>query len=148
MKIQLEISDESYPRIAKILLEKGFELSDDAQFILFEKDRYSSFISCRNEDTSCHVLTASVMYIESMGHDIIVHADEGTFKCTYTLTQLEKMLDPSEFIRISKSVIISKKKVVGIRAALSQKFTVTMANSDKVDVTRSYYYIFKNFFGI
>lgn len=148
MKIKLEISDENYPLVAKTLLEKGIELSDEADFILFEKDRYSSYISCRDEDITCHISTVKVLYIESMGHDITVHTEDGDYKCGETLAQLERFLNPNEFIRISKSVIIARKSVVGIRAALSQKFTLTISNGDKVDVTRSYYYIFKNYFGI
>lgn len=148
MRIKLEISDENYARIAKQLLDKGFELSDEAEYILIEKNRYSSYISCRDEDAPCHIPTAKVLYIESMGHDITVHAEEKDYKCSDTLAQLEKFLNPNEFIRISKSVIVSRKNVVGIRAALSQKFTITISNGDKVDVTRSYYYMFKNYFGI
>ncbi len=148
MKIKLEISDENYAFIANTLIEKGFEISDDAKFILREKGCYSSYICCRKNESSYHLPTSEILYIESMGHYITAHTKDGDYKCSDTLAQLEKSLNPSEFIRISKSVIISKKSVVGIRAALSQKFTVKISNGDKVDVTRSYYYGFKNFFGI
>ena len=36
----------------------------------------------------------------------------------------------------------------GIGDAMSQKFLITMANESVVDVTRSYYYMFKSEFGI
>ena len=148
LKIKLEISEQSFKQVEDTLLKLGFELSDDAEYILIEKNRYSNYISCRSEDTSCHILTKDIIFIESMGHDITLHTKEKPYKCSENLTQLEKFLNPNEFIRISKSVIISKSKVKAIRAGLSQKFLVTMSNDAKVDVTRSYYHIFRNAFGI
>lgn len=148
LKIKLEVSRENFKEVEETLLKLGFELSDDAEYILIEKNRYSDYISCRNEDTSCHILTKDIIFIESMGHDITLHTKEKSYKCSENLTQLEKNLNPNEFIRISKSVIISKKEVKAIRAGLSQKFLVTMSNNAKVDVTRTYYYIFRNEFGI
>lgn len=148
LKIKLEISEQSYKQVEETLLKMGFELSNDAEYILIEKNRYSNYISCRNGDESCHIHTSDIIFIESMGHDITLHTKEKSYKCNETLTRLEKFLNPAEFIRISKSVIISKSNVKAIRAGLSQKFLVTLSNDVKVDVTRSYYHIFKNEFGI
>ena len=58
------------------------------------------------------------------------------------------MLDPDQFLRISNSVVIARNKVKSISPTLSMKFILTMQNGKKVDVTRSYYYIFKEYFGI
>ena len=148
MKIKLQVSDETLTELSHKLIEMGFELCDDADYILIERNRYSNYIACRNGEILCHIPTDEVLYIESMGHDITLHTANREYKCSDPLSQLEKFLNPNEFLRISKSVIISAKQVKGIRAALSQKFIVTLSNGDKVDVTRSYYYIFKNFFGI
>ena len=62
--------------------------------------------------------------------------------------QLESLLDPREFLRVSKSVIISRKHVRKIRPSLSMKFILTMSDGTLVDVTRTYYSDFRRFFGI
>jgi len=46
------------------------------------------------------------------------------------------------------TVIIAKANVKQIATTLSMKFILTMSNGKKVDVTRNYYYIFKESFGI
>lgn len=148
MKISLSVSEESYKDIEKKLLALGFIIDDDAPFVLTERNRYAEFICGKDEDVSCHIPVSEVVYIESMGHDIFVHTKDKTYRCTDRLWQLEKALDPALFLRISNSVIIAKTQIKGIRSALSQKFTVTLSDGNKVDVTRSYYYIFKNEFGI
>lgn len=148
MKISLSVSEAKYNEIEQKLLSLGFTIDDDAPFVLTEKNLYAEYICAKDEDVACHIPVSDIVYIESMGHDIFIHTGDKEYRCTDRLWQLEKTLDPASFLRISNSVIIAKKQVRGIRSALSQRFTVTLSQGSKVDVTRSYYYIFKNEFGI
>ncbi len=148
MKISLSVSEESYKDIEKKLLALGFIIDDDAPFVLTERNIYAEFVCARDEEVSCHIPVSQIVYIESMGHDILLHTKDKVYRCTDRLWQLEKVLSPEEFLRISNSVIIAKKQVRGIRSALSQKFILTLSDGNRVDVTRSYYYIFKSEFGI
>jgi DNA-binding LytR/AlgR family response regulator len=148
LKIKIEVSKEKYKEIEEKLLSLGIEIDDDADFILTEKNHFSDYISCRKNEDICHVLVSDIIYIESMGHDIYLHTIDETYRVRNRLWQLEKSLNPDCFLRISNSVIVAKNKVKKIRAALSQKFILTLENGSNVDVTRSYYYIFKNEFGI
>lgn len=61
---------------------------------------------------------------------------------------LEKALPPELFVRISNSVIINRNAIRKIRPALSQKFYLTLKNGAVVDVTRTYYVRFKEYYGI
>ena len=79
---------------------------------------------------------------------MIAHSGGDEYKITERLRRLEEILDPKEFIRISNSVIVSANHIKSIKPTLGQKFVLTMSDSSKVDVTRTYYYIFKEFFGI
>lgn len=148
MKIKLEVSEERFKEIEEKLLSFGFIIDDDAQYVLSGRNQYSEYISCKNQDISCHVPISEIIFIESMGHDIFVHTSKETYKCSERLWQLEKSLNPAHFIRISNSVIIAREHIRGIKTALSQKFIVLLSNGRKVDVTRSYYYIFKSKLGI
>lgn len=148
LKIKLEVSNEKYKETERLLIEAGFELDDDAEFVLTQRGHYSDFLSGKKDEASCHIPVGEIVYIESMGHDIIIHTADAAYRCGERLWQLEKSLNPSEFLRISNSVFIAKKHIKRIKSALSQKFIVTLSDGSTVDVTRSYYYIFKNVFGI
>lgn len=148
LKIKLEVSEEKYIEIKEKMISLGFELDDDAEFVLTERNCYLEYIGCKKDDEAHHLNTEEIVYIESMGHDIIIHTLNDEYKCSDRLWQLEKSLDPSRFLRISNSVIINRKRIKRIKAALGQKFLLTMENGSNVDVTRSYYYMFKNEFGI
>jgi two-component system response regulator LytT len=89
-----------------------------------------------------------VIFIEAFGKDIEIHTAEGTFLAEERMYRLEETLDPKEFLRVSKSVIIAKKHVKKIRPTLSMKYVLTMTGGTLVDGTRSYYSEFRRFFGI
>ncbi len=148
MKIRLDVPSDLYTELYKKLTQAGFKISDDAELILSENKENIDYISCKKDGEAHHIPVEGIIYIESMGHDVFIHTKNECFKSTDRLWQFEKNLNPDVFLRISNSVIINTKAVKGIKAALSQKFVVTLSEGSKVDVTRSYYYIFKNKFGI
>lgn len=150
MEIKLAVSNERYEEIKNALLDRGITVSDSAELVLYEADRYTDNLIVKgHEDSARYVVPASeIIIIESFGHTVEVHTKSGTYRSCDRLYQLANLLDPDKFLRISNSVIIAKDKVKQITPSLSMKFSLTMENGKKVDVTRSYYYIFKEAFGI
>lgn len=150
MEIKLAVSNERYEEIKNALLDRGITVSDSAELVLYEADRYTDNLIVKGqEDSARYVVPASeIIIIESFGHTVEVHTKSGTYRSCDRLYQLANLLDSDKFLRISNSVIIAKDKVKQITPSLSMKFSLTMENGKKVDVTRSYYYIFKEAFGI
>lgn len=150
MKLKLAVSDESYEEVSRFLTGHGIELDDEADLILTQRDKYVSHISARDPKTGekLHLSVDELVYIETYGHLVELHTGAETFHTADRLYQLAAMLDPERFLRISNSVIISKRRVSRIDPAFSMKFVLVMSNGDKVDVTRSYYNIFKEAFKI
>lgn len=150
MKIKLAVSDESYEEVSRFLAEKGIELDDEADFILTQRDKYVSHISVRDPRTGgrSHLAVDEIVFIETFGHTVEIHTERETFQTADRLYQLAAVLDPEQFLRISNSVIIAKRKVRQINPAFSMKFVLIMTNGARVDVTRSYYNIFKDAFHI
>ncbi len=149
MKIRLAVSEESYDRVAEFLTSHGFELDDSAGFVLSESERFVSHIPVRDQEgRRLHIATEDIIYIESYGHTVEVHTVDGTYETRDRLYELCYMLDPARFLRISNSVIIERGKVKKIIPSLSMKFVLVMSDGRKLDVTRTYYNIFKEYFGI
>ncbi len=148
MKIRLLVSDEHYDSIAAELIKKGIEIDDSAELILSESNVCISHLIGRRNDEIYRLETADISHIESFAHDIVAYCGSDEYRLSENLKRLEELLDPKEFIRVSNSVIVSLHHIKSIRPALSQKFQLTMKNGAKVDVTRTYYYIFKEFMGI
>lgn len=150
MKIKLAVSRERYPELKTMLEQCGFEIDDDADFVLSECNRFIDTLAVRNTVSNERVLlpVKDIIYIETYGHTVEVHTSEKSYPAFDRLYKIYSMLDPNKFLRISNSVVIAKDKVKQIGTTLSMKFILTMTNGKKVDVTRNYYYIFKESFGI
>ena len=149
MKIRISVSEEKRRDVTDFMHAHGIETGEDADFILTESDRFPAFLSVRNDKKEHVELSISkVCYIEAYGKDIEIHTDEGVFLSQERMYQLEELLDPQSFLRISKSVIVAKRHIRKIRPSLSMKFILTLSDGTIVDVTRSYYSDFKRSFNI
>ena len=149
MKIKLDVSHERYFELKALFEKCGFEVDDDADLVLSECNR---FIDTLIRDTASNekvfLPIRDIVYIETYGHTVEVHTDKKSYQAFDRLYKIYGMLDPSNFLRISNSVVIAKDQVKQISTTLSMKFILTMSNGKKVDVTRNYYFIFKESFGI
>ena len=148
MKIKLIASEEHYDELAHELTSMGVELSDTADLVLTEQNAVISHLIGKKGDEIYRINVSDISHIESFAHDVIAYTDKDSFKISERLKTLTTILDPASFIRISNSVIISVDHIKSIKPAFTQKFIVTMKNGARVDVTRSYYYIFKEFIGL
>lgn len=150
MKVRLAVSKENYEKIKCALTELGIEIDDSSELMISESNKFIDNLVVKDMKSSSHIVLSSddIVYIESFGHSIEVHTQYNTYQALDRLYKICNMLDPDKFLRISNSVIIAKNKVNKIDPTLTRKFILTMTNGRTVDVTRSYYYIFKEHFGI
>ena len=144
LKIQLDPGDPLWEE----LRNAGIEQDAGSEYILSRRGSAVRFLSARREEQSFFVPVQDVLYIDSLGHDVMIHARDGVYTTRDRLKQLEKDLDPDIFLRVSNSAIVNMRAIRRIEASILQKFILHMANGDKVDVTRSYYYIFRERFNI
>ena len=148
MRIKLRLNKTTLESIQGELTERNIEISEESKLILTQEDYIGDTLECRDEEGIVIVNTENICYIESVGHDVYVYADNMQYKTRLRIYQLEKLLPPNQFIRVSNSIIIKKNSILHIKPALSCKFYLTLINGDVVDVTRTYYYKFKEFYGI
>ena len=150
MKIKLAISNERYDDIKKMLTDYGIEIDDDAELVLSERNRFLDTLVVKDAVANERIVLPvnEIAYIETYGHTVEVHTKDKTYQAMDRLYKIVDLLDPNKFLRISNSIVIAVEQVKRITPTLSMKFILTMSDGKKVDVTRSYYYIFKERFGI
>lgn len=150
MKLKLAVSNERYEEIKAALSERGIEIDDDAELVLIESNKFADNLVVKDTLSNERVVlpVSDIVLIETFGHTVEVHTQSKTYQAFDRLYKINNLLDPDKFLRVSNSVVIGKDKVKKIAPTLSMKFILTMTNGRKIDVTRSYYYIFKEYFGI
>lgn len=148
MKVKLRVSKSRYKEVFDELTARGIVIDEQANLILTDGNSPAKYLIGKKGDEIYRLNTEEISHIESFSHDVIAYTADGAFKLNERLKALAVMLDPDLFIRVSNSVILSVNHVQSIKPAITQKFIVTMKCGAKIDVTRSYYYIFKEFYGI
>lgn len=141
MKINIKLDKDDV--LIKKLNERGIMHDPESEYVLSKKADKGRFLSVSFDGKEMFIPISDVMYIESLGHDILVHTSAKVYNSTTRLKQYEADLDQDDFLRISNSVIVSLKCIKRIEVSLFQKFILELTSGDKLDVTRSYYYLFK-----
>ena len=150
MKVKLSVSQARYREIEAALSEHGIEIDDNADLQLTESSRYIDNLIVKDKKTAEQVFLSvdEIISLESYGHYVEVYTQGNTYQSKERLYKIGNLLDPDKFLRISNSVIVAKDKIKRISPTLFMKFILTMNDGRDLVVTRSYYYFFKETFGI
>lgn len=127
--ISIEIDDEKKDELKKIL-----EMIEYEKMQMFFPT-HEGFVQINLND---------IMYVESFKDDIFVHLiGQKTEVIKKPLYQLEEILNPYHFVRISKSYIVNIRMIIYIKVALNAKLMLDLKDGTKLDVTRSFVKTFK-----
>ncbi len=150
MKVKLSVSQEHYQEIKIALIEHGIEIDENSDLILSESNHYIDNLMVKDKQTNEQIYLSvnQIVSIESFGHSVEVFTKDASYQVKERLYKIEALLNPDKFLRVSNSVIIAKDKIKKISPTLFMKFILAMNDSRNIVVTRSYYYIFKESFGI
>ena len=121
---------------------------EGSDYVLVKRNLNFNYIQAKKDERLFYIDVSDIIYVESMGHEVYVHTAAETFTTRERLKQLEKMLDSEKFLRVSSSAIVNTACIKRIEASIFQKFMLHMSDGSTVDVTRSYYYIFRAWFNI
>lgn len=149
MKIKIAGNQEERNNISIALEKNKFEIVDSNEdYILIKSSLPNSSIIGKIGDEIFLIDPLKVLYFESDGNDILCVSTDRTCYVREKLYQIELLLYEKKYIRISRSHVINTEKIHSIKATSNMRFNIKMKNGNLVTVTRSYYYQFKEYFGI
>ncbi len=103
-----------------------------------EQDLFRSVtLLCQRGETICRVPSFEIYLIETVNEKQVVHTEQETYEVNKRLYELERLL-PSNFIRISKSVVMNIDKVRHYTPMLNGLMKVSMLNSQVTYISRKY----------
>ena len=144
MKVRLSVSENRYDEIKTELCDHGIDIDEDADLELIERFGQVEFLNVKNDvGDRMRIPVEDVVFIESFGRNMDVHTEHEVFRASERMYILEQELAGRDFIRVSNSCIISKKKIKRIIPSLSMKYVLEMTDKSLVDVTRGYYHSFR-----
>ena len=140
---------EIYEQTRTELLEHGIEIDDDSELELIERLGQTEYLNVKNEaGDRLKIKVEEIVFIESFGRNMDVHTEKETFRASERMYVLERELAGRGFIRVSNSCLVAQKKIKRIKPSITMKYVLEMSDKSLVDVTRGYYYSFREKLGL
>ena len=89
-----------------------------------------------------------IFYIESVDFKTFVCAEEIVYQSKLKLYEIEEALSQSDFLRVSRQVILNVSKIRSVASAGGGRIEVMLANGEKLIVSRQYAPMLKERFGL
>ena len=103
----------------------------------FVKSRQGS-LSCTADAKQYEIPIADVCYLESVDGRTFLYTGDRVFETAYRLYELEELLKPKHFLRVSKAMLVNLMKIQAIQPAFNGRFTAVLRSGEKVMISRSY----------
>lgn len=93
------------------------------------------------------VALQDVRWIETAGNYVELHVADGTLMHRTTLTELVQYLDPSEFLRIHRRILVRRDQVLGVRQVQESSYMVALRCGQLLPISESYWAAVKSALG-
>lgn len=107
------------------------------EIVTFVKTRQGQLPGLMNGERY-EVPISEVIYIESVDNRTFFYTAENTYEIRCKLYELEDVLKPRHFIRISKASILNLLKVRSVKPALNGRFLAQLENGESLIISRKY----------
>ena len=91
---------------------------------------------------------AEIVYAESVDRKTFVYTGTDCLETKLWLYELEEMLEPCGFLRVSKSCLVQVRRIRSIRADLDRKLRLTLETGEQIIVSRQYADTLKQHLGV
>ena len=129
------------------IIIKCREMTDELMHILAMIKSHDALIAY--DGNKIHrIQPKEIYYIEVVDNKTFLYCKDKLFESKQKLYELESGLSKSDFLRVSKSVLLNLSKIKTLSPALSGRFEATLGNNEKVIISRQYVNNLKNILGI
>lgn len=89
-----------------------------------------------------------VYYFEAVDNKVFLYLEKDVYETKLKLYELEERFRETDFLRVSKSVIMNLSKVKSLSPAFNGRFEATMKNGEKLIISRQYVPVLKEKLGL
>ena len=98
----------------------------------------NQILRAEQEGKTFNIDVHDVHYMEWVDNRSCICTSNEVFSTPQTLAQLEQLLDPKTFIRISKPMIVNVYKVKWVSSGLNMKLSAELINGERIEISRHY----------
>lgn len=145
VKISLQI-DDVYEDIE--ILIRSPKLTPELEQILAALYLTERKITVTNGAETALLDAAEIVYAESVERKTFVYTKTECQETKLRLYELEELLEPCGFLRISKSCLVQVKMIRSVRTEIARKLRLTLETGEQIIVSRQYADVLKQHLGV
>lgn len=108
------------------------------------EDKLTGYI----DDRIVQLSLKEIYYFESVDNKVFSYTVKETYEVHKKLYEIEQEFEHTDFLRISKSVIVNVAKIAYVKPSFNGRFEAKLKNEEKVIVSRQYVADLKKKLGI
>ena len=145
MSIKVIIEESVDYEDIKIII-KCPKVDDRITHLIDQLKQYEVTLIGKKNGSIYSLVSNDLYYIESVDNKSFLYNENEIYESDVKLYEFEKFVEGTNFIRISKNLIVNTTYVDSVRALFNGKFEATLTNDEKVIVNRHYVKAFKRKF--
>jgi len=99
-----------------------------------DQDRLTGYV----EDKIVKLLPKEIYYFESVDNKVFAYTAKGTYEVHKKLYEIEAEYAHTDFLRISKSIIVNVAKIAYLKPIFNGRFEAKLKNEEKIIISRQY----------
>lgn len=112
--------------------------------VLRTEDKLTGYI----DDKIVKLSLEGIYYFEAVDNKVFAYTAKETYEVHKKLYEIEQAFEHTDFLRISKSVIVNIAKIAYVKPIFNGRFEAKLKNDEKVIVSRQYVSDLKKKLGI
>ncbi|MGG5370278.1 hypothetical protein IGI67_001903 [Enterococcus sp. AZ196] len=144
IKIKVDIIDQGEEE----LVLKVKSLDDDLLRLINSLQAKNAFLWVNKDEQLHKIKLKDVYYFEAVEKKVFLYTKDEVFEIKEKLYQLEEKYKDTQYIRVSKSVILNIEKIELISPTFNGRLIVKLKNDEKISISRNYVRNLKNQLGM
>ena len=99
-----------------------------------DQDKLTGYV----EDKIVKLQPKDIYYFESVDNKVFAYTAKGTYEVHKKLYEIEAEYVHSDFLRISKSIIVNVVKIAYLKPVFNGRFEAKLKNEEKIIISRQY----------
>ena len=135
--MDVEIEQVGRERKEQVLIRCHAVTEEVREIAAFVKSRQGSLTGMK-DSRQYEIAVSDIYYFESVDGKTFLYTKDQVYETSYRIYELESMLRPKNFLRVSKSMLLNLMKIRSIQSALNGRFAAVLLTGEEVIISRSY----------
>ena len=135
--MDVEIEQVGRERKEQVLIRCHAVTEEVREIAAFVKSRQGRLTGMK-DSRQYEIAVSDIYYFESVDGKTFLYTKEQVYETAYRIYELESMLRSKNFLRVSKSMLLSLMKIRSIQSALNGRFAAVLLSGEEVIISRNY----------